>query len=233
MYVLDEGRQGSYVIADTKIKGGTAMRTGRPRSFSIEAALDRAMNVFWRQGYEGASLADLTEAMGINSPSLYAAFGSKEGLFHAVLQRYDDRRKSFLDEVLAAPDAKTVARLFLEGVAEFAVDTSGRNPPGCLLVQSGLSCSDRDIPEAIAHHRAEKEAALRERLKRARDEGDLPSGTDPAALARYLMTVSNGICVQASTGASVEELREIARMALANWPVAAAGKNPRRLAEVR
>ncbi|HEX4533759.1 MAG TPA: helix-turn-helix domain-containing protein, partial [Rhizomicrobium sp.] len=93
------------------------------------------MEVFWRHGYEGASLADLTESMGINSPSLYAAFGSKEGLFRAVLERYDARRKGFMENVLAAPDAQSVARAFLEGVAEFAADTSGRNPPGCLLLQ--------------------------------------------------------------------------------------------------
>jgi AcrR family transcriptional regulator len=174
--------------------------------------------VFWRQGYEGASLADLTRAMGINPPSLYAAFGSKEGLFRAVLERYDARRKEFMDRVLAAPDAQTVARFFLEGVAEFAADTSGRNPPGCLLLQSGLSCGDQVIPEELARHRAEKETALRVRLKAAREAGDLPESADPAALARYLITVSNGICVQATAGASAEELRGIARMALAAWP---------------
>jgi AcrR family transcriptional regulator len=176
------------------------------------------MTVFWRQGYEGASLADLTEAMGINSPSLYAAFGSKEGLFRAVLQRYDDRRKDFMDKVLAAPDAKSVAQLFLRGVAEFAADTSGLNPPGCLLLQSGLSCGDQAVPDELARHRAEKERALCERFARARDEGDLAPDSDPAALARYLVAMSNGICVQASSGATARQLHEIAEIALANWP---------------
>jgi AcrR family transcriptional regulator len=195
------------------------MKPGRPRSFSTETALDRAMTVFWRQGYEGASLADLTAAMGINSPSLYAAFGSKEGLFRAVLERYDQRRKGFMEEVLAAPYAESVARLFLEGVAEFAADTSGRTPPGCLLLQSGLSCGDQMIPDELARHRAGKETALRRRFVRAKKEGDLPADADPAALARYLMTICNGICVQATAGASAKELREIARMALAAWTV--------------
>src|SRR6202035_2018492 len=132
------------------------MKPGRPRSFCTDTALDRAMTVFWRQGYEGASLADLTEAMGINSPSLYAAFGSKEGLFRAVLERYDGRGKGFMEKVLAAPDAQTVAREYLAGVARFAADTSGLNPPGCLLLQSVLSCGDQAIPDEMARHRAEK-----------------------------------------------------------------------------
>ena len=194
------------------------MRTGRPRGFCTDTALDRAMTVFWRKGYEGASLADLTEAMGINSPSLYAAFGNKEGLFRAVLERYDGRRKEFMDRVLAAPDARSAARTFLEGVAEFAIDTSGRNPPGCLLVQSGLSCSDQDIPDALAQHRAEKERALRERFERDRSEGNLPKGADPAILARYLVAMANGMCVQAAAGASVNELNDVACLALAAWP---------------
>jgi AcrR family transcriptional regulator len=199
------------------------MRTGRPRSFCTATALDRAMTVFWRHGYEGASLADLTAAMGINAPSLYAAFGNKEGLFRAVLERYDERRKGFMDSVLAAPDAQTVARRFLEGVADFAADTSGLNPPGCLLLQSGLSCADQVIPDELARHRAEKEKALRERFARAKTEGDLPKTADPAALARYLVAMANGISVQATTGASSEDLRQIASMALAAWPASAAG----------
>ena len=210
------------------------MRTGRPRGFCTDTALDRAMNVFWRKGYEGASLADLTEAMGINPPSLYSAFGSKEGLFRAVLERYDERRRDFMEKVIAAPDAQTVAKLFLEGVAEFAADTSGLNPPGCLLVQSG-SCANEDIPEAVAKHRAEKEAALRQRFERARKEGDLPSDADPKTLARYLVAIANGICMQATTGASPKELQDIARMALASWPAgkpAAAKKTIRRREKV-
>jgi AcrR family transcriptional regulator len=182
------------------------------------------MTVFWRKGYEGASLSDLTEAMGINPPSLYAAFGNKEGLFRAVLQRYDDRRKGFMDKVLSAPDAQAVAKAYLEGVAEFAADTSGLNPPGCLLLQSGLTCADQVIPEELARHRAEKERALRERFVRAKQEGDLPDDANPESLARYLIAMSNGISVQATTGLSAGELLEIARMALASWPVAKPAK---------
>ncbi len=202
------------------------MRTGRPRGFCVEDALDRAMTVFWRQGYEGASMSDLTAAMGISSPSLYACFGSKEGLFRAVLEHYDERRKSFMESVLAAPTAADVAKAYLYGAAAFAVDTSGQNPPGCLLLQSGLSCGDAEIPDELARHRAEKEAALCARFEKARKQGDLPKSADPEALARYLMTVSNGIFVQAASGASAGELQAVAAMALMAWPGANA-KSPK------
>jgi len=202
------------------------MRTGRPRSFCKEDALDRAMTVFWRQGYEGASMAELTRAMGINPPSLYACFGSKEGLFKAVLEHYDQRREKFMASVLAAPSAAEVARAYLMGVAAFAADTSGRNPPGCLMVQGGLSCTDNIIPDTLARHRAEKEAMLRARFEKARTERDLPKSCDPAALARYLMVMANGICVQAAAGATLKELREVAGIALTNWPAMVAGGEP-------
>jgi len=205
------------------------VRTGRPRSFCKDEALDRAMTIFWRHGYEGASLSDLTKAMGINPPSLYACFGSKEGLFKAVLERYDQRREIFMTGVLAAPTAAAVAEAFLMGVAAFAADTSGRNPPGCLMLQGGLSCGDTVIPDTLARHRAEKEAMLRTRFEQARKSGDLPKSSDPAALARYVMVMSNGICVQAAAGASEKELKEVAAIALTNWPatVAAVAKKPR------
>ncbi len=194
------------------------MRAGRPRGFCVEDTLDRAMTVFWRHGYEGASMSDLTAAMGINSPSLYACFGSKEGLFRAVLERYDERRKTFMESVLAAPTAAKVAETYLYGVADFAIDTSGKNPPGCLLLQSGLSCGDSEIPDEMARHRAEKEASLRDRFEQARKDGDFSESASAAALARYLMTVSNGICVQAASGATAEELHDVAAMALTAWP---------------
>jgi len=199
------------------------MRTGRPRSFCKDEALDKAMTVFWRQGYEGASMADLTRAMGINPPSLYACFGSKEELFKAVLERYDQRREAFMAGVLARPSAADAAETYLMGVAEFAADTKGGNPPGCLMVQGGISCGETVIPDTLARHRAEKEAMLRARFEEARTGGDLPRTCDPAALARYLMVMANGICVQASAGATVKELREVAAIALTNWPAMVAG----------
>jgi len=204
------------------------MRAGRPRGFCVDDALDRAMTVFWRNGYEGASMSELTAAMGINSPSLYACFGNKEGLFRAVLERYEERRKTFMENVLAAPDMHELARRYLHGVADFAADTSGKNPPGCLLLQSGLSCGEETIPDELARHRGEKEKALRARLEDARGKGELSKDADPAALARYLMTVSNGICVQAASGASSTELHDVADMALKAWPAGAPRKTKSR-----
>jgi AcrR family transcriptional regulator len=196
------------------------MAAGRPRTFCTEKALDCAMQVFWRKGYEGASMVDLTTAMGINSPSLYSAYGSKEGLFRAVLERYEARRDKFMTEVFAAPTAREVASLFLHGVADFAADTGGQNPPGCLLLQSGMTCGDSAIPDELAKHRAVKEKALCERFVRAKAEGDLPDSTAPQALASYIMAVSNGMCVQAASGASLKDLHAVADMALASFPVA-------------
>ncbi len=182
------------------------------------------MQVFWRKGYEGASMVDLTTAMGISSPSLYAAYGSKEGLFRAVLERYEARRDQFMTEVFAAPTAKEVASRFLHGVADFAAATGGQNPPGCLLLQSGMTCGDSDIPDELARHRAIKEKVLCERFLRAQAEGDLPENTVPSALARYVMAVSNGMCVQAASGATLADLHAVADVALSSWPVSNASR---------
>src|SRR5882724_2242913 len=114
------------------------MSVGRPRAFDIEKALDRAVDVFWRKGYEGTSLSDLTEAMGINRPSLYAAFGNKEDLFRKVLDRYSDGPAAYVREALNEPTAKAVAERLMRGAAE--VLTNPRNPSGCLIVQGALSC---------------------------------------------------------------------------------------------
>jgi len=210
-----------------------SVKLGRPREFDMHAALDQAMQVFWRKGYQGASMADLTAAMGINSPSVYAAFGNKHGLFKAVLDHYDKTRAGFLRDVLAAPTAKDAASRFLMGVAERA--TNPRHPPGSLLVQSGLTCGDAaaNIPEEVARHRAGAELALRERFECSTAAQELPKGAEPPALARYLIAVANGMYVQASSGASREELQQVAQLALAAWPEPAAKSKSKRHAVLR
>jgi AcrR family transcriptional regulator len=187
---------------------------GRPREFDVEKALDEAMEVFWRHGYEGATIAELTGAMGINPPSLYAAFGSKEGLLKAALDRYSQKRSECMAEVLDAPTARDVVERFLLKLADLQTDP--QKPRGCLLVAGGLACGvgSENIPFEFAAHRAQTENELRERFMRARKEGDLADDADPAALARYLSAVIAGIGVLASSGATREQLREVAMVAV-------------------
>src|SRR5271170_1976714 len=117
---------------------------GRPRSFDADKALDRALQVFWRKGFEGASLADLTKAMGINRPSLYAAFGDKEALFRKVLDRYADGPASYVREALQEPTARAVMERLLRGAAEISADR--HSPRGCLMVQGALACGKETEP---------------------------------------------------------------------------------------
>jgi AcrR family transcriptional regulator len=190
------------------------MGMGRPREFDAEAALDQAMEVFWRHGYEGATIAQLTEAMGINPPSLYACFGNKEGLLKAALDRYTELRSAWMDEVMAAPTAREVAERMLMGIADKQTDPA--NPPGCLLVQGGIACGtgSENVPFELAARRAQNEEQLRDRFIRAKAEGDLKPASDPAALARYVFAVSVGMGVMASSGADREALRQVANVSV-------------------
>jgi AcrR family transcriptional regulator len=190
----------------------------RPRLFEEAEVLDRAMDVFWRHGYDGASMAELTKAMGLNSPSIYAAFGSKRGLFDAVLARYRDRRAAHRSDVVAAPTARALAERLLFGAIAWLVDPA--EPRGCLLIQAGGSSgvNNEDVPRAIIAQRTVTRELITERLTRAQAEGDLPADADPAALARYLQMVFNGLALQAAEGMSASELRASAERALLGWP---------------
>jgi AcrR family transcriptional regulator len=194
------------------------MAMGRPRSFDADEALGKAMDVFWRRGYEGASLVELTKAMGINPPSLYAAFGNKEGLFRAALDLYSKKRGVFMAEVMAAPTAREVLDRLLHGMADLFTDPEA--PPGCLVMQSGTACSTTVDPvtqEIVARRRA-GELALRERLERAREEGDLPQDVEPLALARYAAGLVQGMSILASSGATRQDLHDVANVALRCLP---------------
>jgi len=192
---------------------------GRPREFDVDKALDAALQVFWRKGYEGASLPDLTGAMRINRPSLYAAFGNKEALFRKVVDRYASGPAAYVGEALEEPTARAVVERLLAGAVDLL--SQPRSPRGCLMVQGALSCGDEADPirRELASRRREGEAAVRGRLERALAEGDLPSGSDPAALARYVTTVMHGMAVQAAGGATRDELLEVVATALRAWPV--------------
>jgi AcrR family transcriptional regulator len=196
------------------------MVLGRPREFDIDQALDRAMKVFWRKGYEGASLPDLTEAMGINRPSLYAAFGNKEGLFRRAIARYVEGTACHVREALEEPTAREVVERLLRGGVELV--TNPRNPAGCFMVQSALACGDAADPirREVAQRRADGEGTLSERFERAIAAGDLPAGSDPAALACYVAALGYGMAVQAAGGATRDELMKAVDLALESWPSA-------------
>ncbi len=191
---------------------------GRPRSFDEQRALDAALRVFWEKGYDGASLRDLTEAMGINRPSLYAAFGDKQALFRKVLERYESGPMAYMSEALQEPLARRAVYRMLHGT--IATLTRPHSPHGCLLVQGALACSEESdaMRKELATRRSAGEFALRKRLKKAKDEGELPATVDPADLARFYMAVLHGMSVQAAGGASRAALEGVAETALKAWP---------------
>jgi len=194
------------------------MAAGRPRAFDKDKALEMAMRVFWQKGYEGASLADLTQAMGINPPSLYAAFGNKEALFRQAVERYQARVAAYGMDALALPTARGVAEAMLNGAADLQTDRD--HPQGCLMVQGALACGDeaRALRADLAARRAANVEALRVRFERAKQKGDLPKDADPAALACFIAAVIYGMAVQASGGATRAELQGVIDSAMQAWP---------------
>ena len=194
------------------------MAKGRPRSFDLDQALDRALEVFWRRGYEAASLPELTEAMGINRPSLYAAFGNKEALFRKVVARYVEGPAAYVSEALEEPTARAVAERLLSGAIDLLTDR--KNPRGCLMVQGALACgnSAESVRRVLVSRRLSGELAIRRRFERALAEGDLPADSSPADLARYVATIIRGLAVQAAGGATREDLRRVVDLALRVWP---------------
>ena len=191
---------------------------GRPREFDVNDALDRAIEVFWRNGYEGSSVAELTEAMGVSPPSLYAAFGNKEGLFRRALDRYIEKHGAYWDKAVAEPTARGMAEQLLRGCADFLAQKN--NPPGCMFARSAASCGEGadTIRQELTARRAEGEAKVRKRLERAKAAGELPRDQSPTDLAHYLMTMMDGMAARAACGASREELRKVAELALRAWP---------------
>jgi AcrR family transcriptional regulator len=196
----------------------SAKPAGRPRSFDTGKALDRAVDVFWRKGYQGASLSDLTKAMRINRPSLYAAFGDKEQLFRKVLDRYAEGPSSYSSAALQEASSRAVVERLLYGTADLL--TSPGNPRGCLWVQGALACGNGadSVRRELISRRMAGEAALRRRLNRARMDGDLPPEANPASLARYVVTMIQGMSVQAAGGATRSELHCVIGIALQSWP---------------
>lgn len=195
---------------------------GRHRQFDVDKALDAALCVFWRKGYEGASYTDLTEAAGVERPALYSAFGNKEALFRRALERYYEQHQRFVPEALAKPTAREVAAHLLYSSVKLTTNSPERT--GCFLVNGVMAGSDDAEPvrQALIEAREAGEAQLRERFERAKTEGDLPETANPAALAAFLMAVLHGMAVQAKAGFSRDKLEAVAEQALSSWPARSA-----------
>ena len=191
---------------------------GRPREFDLDDALRAALRVFWQRGYESASLAELTEAMGITKPSLYAAFGNKEALFRQAFDLYERVKMAYVTEALDAPTARGVAERLLRGGLEMT--TSSCDPKGCLGVISSVACGieAESVRQEVARRRASSHAAMLARFEQAQRDGDLPDGTEPAALAQYLAAVMQGLALQAGAGVPTEDLARLVETTLAIWP---------------
>jgi AcrR family transcriptional regulator len=194
-------------------------RRGRPREFDEATALDRALDLFWRQGYEGTSIADLRKAIGITAPSLYAAFGSKAELYRRVLERYlTGLGRCLVDALREELTAYAALERFL---FESAKNFSGvKNPPGCLISYAIPTCApeNRTVADVVASKRMESLQALRNRFQQAVKSGELPRGTDSERLARFYGAVIQGMSIQALDGAGPKALRGIAETALRAWP---------------
>ena len=190
------------------------VRMGRPRGFDEDAALEAAMQVFWEKSYEGATVADLIEAMGINRSSMYAAFGDKESIFRRVMERYRADRMTYIRQALAQPSLRQVVAGLIHGTAEFL--SRPDNPRGCLSIQGALACGTdaEQVKLAMIDWRKSGEAALRKRLQQAQVEGELPAAIQPADFARYLSSVIAGLGVQAANRATRAELRRVGEVAL-------------------
>lgn len=196
----------------------TAVIRGRPREFDVDDALTAALRVFWSKGYEGASMTDLTEAMGVTRPSLYAAFGNKEALFRKALDLYEREKLCYMGQALEAPTARGVAERLLRGSLEN--QTSGDDPRGCLGVISSVACgaeADCIRQEVLERGRIAHEALI-ERMERAIAEGDFHTPVDPEGITKYLTAILQGMAVQAGAGASREDLQRLVDTSLAIWP---------------
>ena len=191
---------------------------GRPRRFDREKALIAAMRLFWQKGYTATSMADLYQAMGINSPSLYGAYGSKEDLYQEVINYYVQQMAPRIWSVLASADSA------YEGVAGWLncsaeVLTCKDFPPGCMVTLSTVASEGNErLGACVTRCRLEGQQILADRLKQAVAEGELPEATDTRALAQMYVSLQQGMSLQARDGASREDLRKVARLAMNLWP---------------
>lgn len=201
------------------MKNATPRPRGRPRRLDRQKALEAALQLFWRHGYEGASIADLTAAMGATPPSLYAAFGSKAQLYREAVELYAATYGGFPARALAQePSAyRAIERIFADAITVYS---AGPQPRGCMLATGALACASehQEVASELASRRRAAIAKMKERFDRAVAEGELDAATDTAALASFYAAVIQGLSIQARDGADREVLASIASTALSAWP---------------
>ncbi|CAM4253541.1 TetR/AcrR family transcriptional regulator [Nocardia ninae] len=189
---------------------------GRPRSFDRATALDKATRLFWARGYEATSIGDLTAAMGIGAPSLYAAFGDKATLFNEAVQTFGARYGQFIARALnEEPTAEAAVRRFLrEAAAEY---TRSDCPHGCLVMSAGVNTTSGEVADMLRGLRERNLGLIRERIQADIDAGVLVTDADAATLARYIGTVMQGMSQASRDGASRAELEQVAELAMHGW----------------
>jgi len=195
------------------MKTGKA-KTGRPISFDKDAALEAAMLLFWERGYEGTSMADLTQAMGLNPSSIYAAFGDKHALFSLAVQRYMETQAQYAKKALEEPTLEAVVRALFDNTIEFL--TTPGHPPTCMTLAGAVGCSVDATParDIMTEIRKQNEAAMRKRFLQARKSGELSKDINVEDYTRYLSSILAGLSIQAANGSTKAELMRTAQMAL-------------------
>lgn len=192
---------------------------GRPRAFDRTAALDQATRLFWEKGFEATSIADLTQAMGIGAPSLYAAFGSKEALYVEALGHYRDSNEHFIwAGFQSAPTARQAVRSLLMDSAAALTGCVADIPRGCMVALSTVGSEGHaELGALVTAARAVTLDRLKTRLAQAVADGEVPAATDTHALARFIQTIQNGMSILARDGAGRTDLEAVAELAMAGW----------------
>lgn len=203
----------------------TTTKRGRPRGFDRDAALDQAIRLFWRQGYEATSVRDLSEELGIGQPSLYSAFGGKRALFEEAVEVYDREYGGFIDAALAEePTAvETMRRMLTEAPVRY---TRRGLPRGCLVASGDAGTGDGEVKTWLSKFRDQKTRELAHKIQADMSTGALPAETDAQTLAAYVMAVLSGLVQRARDGAPRRELEGISRLAIASLPVPSPGSVP-------
>jgi AcrR family transcriptional regulator len=200
-------------LASKRVKTGNG-KTGRPISFDKDAALEAAMLLFWERGYEGTSMADLTQAMGLSPSSIYAAFGDKHALFALAVKRYMDRRAQYATRALEESTLEKVVRALFDNTVAFL--TTPGHPPTCMTLAGAVGCSVEATParDIMTEIRKQNEVAMRERFLQARKSGELSKDVNVNDYTRYLSSILAGLSIQAANGSTKAELKRTSQMAL-------------------